>query len=127
MSMVGQFFGASALGEIKVTVQRNQPKRERRLRPRKRVSIDVYVYSPGHSVRRCKTHNLSSNGVFVDVEKLGVGPGSTVELVFVIRRGPIIRVHRLWAIVARLTGNGVGMMLNRKVRPQPHPMQPARF
>ncbi len=90
---------------------------ERRLRPRKRVSINVYLSRPGRRVRRCKASNLSASGVFVDMESLVVRKGTVVELVFTITRGSIIKIHRLPAIVARVSEEGAGMMLNCKPRP----------
>lgn len=84
---------------------------ERRKSQRKTATVDIWVTYPGHRRKRCRTANLSAGGVYISTEKVSVPQGITVELVFVVHRDRVIRLHRRWAVVAHVGNNGAGMML----------------
>jgi hypothetical protein len=84
---------------------------ERRLGARRRISLNVYLIGVGRRLRRCRASDMSANGVFLESPSMHIPIGATVELVFVVQRNSIIRMHRLPAIVARVSKTGAGMIL----------------
>ncbi len=84
---------------------------ERRRSHRRRARVSIYVTLPGQKRQRCTTENLSAGGVFIRTDDRHVPQGVTAELVFVIRRGSVARLHRRWAVVTHASHRGAGLML----------------
>jgi hypothetical protein len=88
---------------------------ERRTSERKRVAAIVYLCVRGQRFQRCKAYNLSAGGVFVETTPLALRRGRKVQLVFVLAVGGVIKLHRLPAVVARVSRNGAGMLLQSQL------------
>lgn len=85
---------------------------ERRHTVRKRIAARAYMSWQGQP-HRCRTRNISINGAFVETSALAPPLGARVELIFVLPRGSVIRVHRLKARIARVTRNGAALVWAR--------------
>ena len=85
---------------------------ERRLRPRKPVTVSVYLSDPGQRARRNVARNRSSNGVFIEADALDFPRHVPLQLFFALQGHDenIVRVHRVSAMVVRAASAGVGMM-----------------
>lgn len=55
-------------------------------------------------------------GVFLEIESLGLPAGTVVNLVFAVRIGEIIRLHRRRAVVAHVSDQGAGLMMQARSR-----------
>jgi hypothetical protein len=84
---------------------------ERRLLERNKVSTTVYLTVPGGSFHRCRAKNLSAMGCFLEIKSLGLPAGTVVNLVFAVSLGKTIRLHRRKAVVAHVSDNGAGLMM----------------
>lgn len=100
---------------------------ERRSKVRKPTAVRVYLSSPGQRIRRCNAKDLSVSGAFVEGEALGLARGLTVELVFVMERGSVIRIHRVPATVARVSKWGAGLMLPGYTRTRRSAIRPQAY
>jgi hypothetical protein len=89
--------------------------RERRQSERKAIAAVVYLCVKSRPFQRCKAHNLSAGGVFVEIEPLILRCGRKVQLVFVLAVGTLIKLHRLPEVVARVSKSGAGMLLGSKL------------
>jgi hypothetical protein len=69
----------------------------------------VYLYYRGKRIHRCKTCDISTKGVFIEISPLAVPRGAIVQLVFVIHQGHIIKIHRKSAIITRVSKQGAGL------------------
>lgn len=94
---------------------------ERRLLARSKVSTTVYLSVPGGRLHRCRARNLSAMGVFLEIKSLGLPAGTVVNLVFAVRVGGIIRLHRRRAIVAHVNEHGAGFMMQAQARSRIRP------
>lgn len=83
---------------------------ERRSGSRKRISVGTYVTWSGRRVR-CRASDISTSGVFVEMDGLPVLPGTAVQIVFVLSRGKLVRLHRVSAVVTRVSREGAGLRL----------------
>lgn len=90
---------------------------ERRLLERSKVSTTVYLGTPGSRLTRCRARNLSAMGVFLQIRSLGLPAGTVVSLVFAVSLGNVIRLHRRKAVVAHVTAEGAGLMMQGRARP----------
>ncbi|MGH8501446.1 MAG: PilZ domain-containing protein [Gammaproteobacteria bacterium] len=88
---------------------------ERRQSERKQVAALVYLCVTGQRFRRCKASDLSAGGIFIEMEPFALRRGRKVQLVFVLATGATIKLHRLPAVVARVTRAGAGMLLHSKL------------
>ncbi|MBA2410156.1 MAG: PilZ domain-containing protein [Gammaproteobacteria bacterium] len=88
---------------------------ERRQSERKQVAALVYLCASGQRFRRCKASDLSAGGTFIELEPIALRRGRKVQLVFVLAAGATIKLHRLQAVVARVTRTGAGMSLHSKL------------
>jgi len=93
---------------------------ERRLLERSKVSTTVYLASPGSRLKRCRARNLSAMGVFLQIRSLGLPAGTVVSLVFAVTLGEVVRLHRRKAVVAHVSTEGAGLMMQGRAR-SPHP------
>lgn len=84
---------------------------ERRIRTRSPASTKVYVYRWGQPVLRSVAVNLSTRGVFLEMEPTGLISGNTVELVFPLVSGAIVKLTRFRAMVVHTCEHGVGLKL----------------
>jgi hypothetical protein len=94
---------------------------ERRKSERKKVAALVYLCVTGQPFRRCRACNLSSGGVFVETVPLALRRGRKVQLVFVLPVEAVIKLRRVTAIVARVSKQGAGMLLQSKLSPRREP------
>jgi hypothetical protein len=92
---------------------------ERRLLARSRVSTTVYLSVPGGRLQRCRARNLSAMGVFLEMKSLGLPAGTVVSLVFAVRIGDVVRLHRRKAVVAHISDCGAGLMMQARSRVRP--------
>jgi len=86
---------------------------ERRSRVRKTANACVYISCPGCRFQACRTRNLSAYGVYVEIGRLPVSRGVSVDLIFVLPAGRVLRIHRRRARVSHVSRTGVGLMLYR--------------
>lgn len=84
---------------------------ERRLLERNKVSTTVYLSVPGGCAVRCRARNLSAMGVFLEINSLGLPAGTVVNLVFAVDLGKTVRLHRRKAVVAHVSEQGAGLMM----------------
>ena len=89
---------------------------ERRYSKRKPAAVQVYVAFPGKGIKRFKTMNLSAHGILIKTGKRHARPGAVASLIFVIRQGNVLRLHRRKATVAHVTNTSTGMMLHHHSR-----------
>ena len=87
---------------------------ERRYSQRKPAMVHVYVEFPGREAKRYKTMNLSAHGILIKTGKRQARPGAIASLIFVIRQGNLVRLHRRKATVAHVTNTSTGMMLHHQ-------------
>ncbi len=74
--------------------------------------------APGQKMTRYRTANLSAHGVFIEANMVSrLTRGVTVELVFVLHYGSLIRIHRRRARVSHVSRRGAGLMLYRTGEP----------
>ncbi len=50
-------------------------------------------------------------GVFLEIRALGLPAGTVVNLVFAVSLGDTVRLHRRKAVVAHVSENGAGLMM----------------
>src|SRR5690606_28330398 len=98
---------------------------ERRLLARSKVSTAVDVSVPGGRSYRCRARNLSAMGVFLEIKSLGLPAGTVVSLVFAVNLGGVVRLHRRKAVLAHITEQGAGLMMQARSR-QHRPDGPRR-
>jgi hypothetical protein len=89
---------------------------ERRLVERNKVSTAVYLAAPGEGSIRCRATNLTTAGVFLQVDAKGLPVGTEVGLVFAVDLGNLVRLHRRKAIVAHVAKRGAGLMMQGRSR-----------
>jgi hypothetical protein len=89
---------------------------ERRLLERNKVSTTVYVDVPGSKSIRCRATNLSSMGVFLQLNAPGLPSGTVVNLVFAVDLGDTVRLHRRKAVVTHVADGGAGLMMQGRSR-----------
>lgn len=89
---------------------------ERRLLARSKVSTTVYLSVPGGRSYRCRARNLSAMGVFLEIKSLGLPAGTVVNLVFAVNLGGVVRLHRRKAVLAHVTEQGAGLMMQARAR-----------
>lgn len=88
---------------------------ERRLNERKKIAAIVYLCVAGQRFQRCRACDLSAGGVYIELQPLALRRGRKVQLVFVLTVGATIKLHRLQAVVARVSKRGAGMLLQSKL------------
>jgi hypothetical protein len=88
---------------------------ERRLNERKKIAAIVYLCVAGQRFQRCRACDLSSGGVYVELQPLTLRRGRKVQLVFVLAAGAMIKLHRLQAVVVRVSRDGAGLLLQSKL------------
>lgn len=91
---------------------------ERRTNRRKRTSVKVYLTSRENPIQRFVARNLSTGGLFLEMERLEV-PVNTTFTVFVTVAEPdssVIRVHPLASRVIHWAPDGVGLKFCKKPR-----------
>lgn len=79
----------------------------------------VYLSVPGGRLHRCRARNLSAMGVFLEIKALGLPAGTVVNLVFAVRLGQVVRLHRRRAIVAHVSEDGAGLMMQARAKVRP--------
>jgi len=89
---------------------------ERRLLERNKVSTTVYLSMSGGRLKRCRARNLSAMGVFLEIESLGLPAGTVVNLVFAVSLNDTVRLHRRKAVVAHISDDGAGLMMQGRSR-----------
>lgn len=92
---------------------------ERRLLERNKVSTTVYLSVPGGRLQRCRARNLSAMGVFLEIKSLGLPAGTVVNLVFAVKLGDTVRLHRRKAVVTHVSDSGAGLMMHGRSQARP--------
>lgn len=64
-------------------------------------------------------------GVFLEIKSLGLPAGTVVNLVFAVNLGGVVRLHRRKAVVAHVSEDGAGLMMQARSR-QHRPDGPPR-
>ena len=90
---------------------------ERRLLGRNKISTTVYLAVPGSKSIRCHATNLSSMGVFLQLNTPGLPAGTVVSLVFAVDLGATVRLHRRKAVVTHVAEGGAGLMMQGRSQP----------
>lgn len=85
---------------------------ERRWGTRKSVEVDVVIDNQPAGLRRGRIGNVSAGGVFVRIDPEGLATKTPVELLLQLHDNGT-RVHRMPAIVARLTPSGAGFTFDQ--------------
>lgn len=88
---------------------------ERRLSERKKVAAVVYLCVAGQRFQRCRASDLSVGGVYVEMQPPTLRRGRKVHLVFVLAVGATIKLHRLQAVVVRVSKHGAGLLLQSRL------------
>lgn len=89
---------------------------ERRIAQRKNSPSNLRVYCPQLAIARCRPVNLSTRGVFLELIPEHAYVGRRVQLVFSVAEEKTIRLLRVWAVVARLSHEGIGFGFTHKYR-----------
>ncbi len=55
-------------------------------------------------------------GVFLEIESLGLPAGTVVNLVFAVSLNDTVRLHRRKAVVAHISDDGAGLMMQGRSR-----------
>jgi hypothetical protein len=111
--------GAGILSNVRGYQKNKDPKMERRLLERNKVSTTVYLSVPGGRYHRCRARNLSAMGVFLEIKTLGLPAGTVVNLVFAVNLGETIRLHRRKAVLAHVSERGAGLMMQGRSQLRP--------
>lgn len=85
---------------------------ERRLHTRHRAKTQVFIKHGNEARVGCNAVNLSSGGVAIKTEGLGLRVGSDVELAFVINLGAVSKIHRRSATVKYVRNGITGFHMN---------------
>lgn len=85
---------------------------ERRLSLRKLVDVKVYISVDGKPVCRCTAIDISSSGIYLELNPLDVPRNTVIDLTFALhlQSSNIVRLRRVSAIITHSQSNGVGMM-----------------
>jgi hypothetical protein len=87
---------------------------ERRLNTRHKASTVVRV-DTGKVRKMCRSINLSATGVAIKTDDLGLTPGESVNLMFVIRLGVVIKLHPRVARVIHVSRGVTGLAMDPTV------------
>jgi len=84
---------------------------EHRWSTRKNISIDVRVDYPPVGVIAGKTHNVSLDGMFIDLDGASIPPQACLEIGFCANLDGTESEYRLPAYVVHSSHRGIGVML----------------
>jgi hypothetical protein len=80
--------------------------RERRLGPRRRLALEVMLNHHRLGLQRCRTRDVSLEGVFVETDKLALRRNTIVDLVLKIPVDGKTKHYRIQAKTANVRGHG---------------------
>lgn len=83
---------------------------DRRQFDREPSNLELYAQVGQQVHRRLRARDISSDGVFVQGWQRPPQHGTQVNLTFLIRGGPVVKLLRRAATVARVTDEGVGLV-----------------
>lgn len=83
---------------------------ERRWTARAPIYIDVGLFFHGQEISVCKTRDIGLGGVFLESDQPLLPKEAQVELIFMLGSGEQRIKHRIRAKVARLAGEGMGLV-----------------
>jgi len=83
---------------------------DRRQFDREPTNLELYAQIGEQERRRLRARDISSDGVFVQGWETPPAPGARVNLTFLIGAGPVVKLLRRVAMVARVTSDGVGLV-----------------
>ncbi len=84
---------------------------EHRWNERKSLALDVHIYHRGVPVARCRTRDLSLDGMQICVGPLGFYKNTPLDVEFTTEYEGRPMKHRLGACVVHCTRNRLGLML----------------
>lgn len=89
---------------------------DRRTSSRKSIDATAYIYYQGKRISRpCTVRNISSGGVFLELQNHGLRRGRRIELVFPIYlTRHLIKLRRISGIVIRITPKEVALIIRRQ-------------
>jgi hypothetical protein len=87
-------------------------KMEHRLSKRKPITVDVSIYYPPLGLIKGKSRDISLAGMFVETPGTVLPKSATLDIAFVIHNQTAPKLQRVRALVARVTGEGAGLMFD---------------
>ena len=85
----------------------------RRVRIRRSADITVYLSSAftrsEQRLKRYGVRDLSNKGAFINMKPSNVHKDMQVYLIFALKLGSVVKLHRISAIVARVSQDGIGV------------------
>ena len=83
---------------------------EKRWSLRKDIQLDVVVHHDIAGVIKCKTRDVSLEGMFIETERPLLPIDDQVYLDFILQNDSNNRLHHIRAKVVRITDTGMGVM-----------------
>lgn len=91
---------------------------EHRLSARKSLGIDVVVYYNGLGMLRCRSKDISADGLYVETSATRLPLNAPVEVAIAVKEDNHVVLNLVPAMVARVTDSGLGLMFtepNQKI------------
>ena len=83
---------------------------EKRWSLRKPIRLDVVLHHDGAGMLRCKTRDISLEGMFIEAENPVLPVDDPVYLDFILQNDSDNKLHHIRAKVVRVTDKGMGVM-----------------
>lgn len=83
---------------------------DRRDNPRMPVALDVALYYASVRLPDCQTRDFSLRGVYVHTGGRALPRNAAIDIALALKIGEAVHYHALPAEVARIDGDGVGLM-----------------
>lgn len=87
-------------------------KMEHRLSMRKPIRVDVSIYYPPLGLIKGRTRDISLAGMFVETPGTELPKSASLDVAFVINGQSSPKLQRVRALVARVSGEGAGLMFD---------------
>ena len=83
---------------------------EKRWSTRKEIQLDVVLHHDGAGVIKCKTRDISLEGMFIETENSIFPIDEQVDLDFILQNDNSNKLHHIRAKVVRTTNAGMGVI-----------------
>jgi c-di-GMP-binding flagellar brake protein YcgR len=100
---------------------------EKRWSLRKPIALDVVLYHTDAGLLRCRTRDISLEGMFVTTGAVNLQIDDPVELDFILHSNGDSQLHHIRAKVVRLTEQGAGLMYREFTPNITHFLQDAQY
>jgi len=100
---------------------------EKRWSKRKPITLDVVLFHNDLGLLRCKTRDISLEGMFLDTGKVSLPVEDPVDLDFILHSNGDTRLHHIRAKVVRVTPQGAGVMFREFTPSVSHFLQDANY